>query len=165
MPQKRNPVAAIEADAAARSLLGPVTVLFGAMRAEHERAAGAWQSEWQALSDGLRLAGGAAARARTSLSGLVVDVERMRANLDLTGGRVMAESVQTALARRLGRAVAHERLEEAARAPDFRAALAAHLDAAELDRALDPASYLGSAEEMVDRALAEHEARRRRRDG
>jgi 3-carboxy-cis,cis-muconate cycloisomerase len=48
---------------------------------EHERAAGAWQAEWDALSGALSLSGGAVAAARESLAGLQVDSKRMRANI------------------------------------------------------------------------------------
>jgi 3-carboxy-cis,cis-muconate cycloisomerase len=54
---------------------------------EHERAAGAWQAEWPALSAALAFTGGAAAAARRSLEGLQVDPERMGENVagDETG--------------------------------------------------------------------------------
>jgi 3-carboxy-cis,cis-muconate cycloisomerase len=48
---------------------------------EHERAAGAWQAEWKALSDALAFAGGAASSLRETLERMDVDPERMRANL------------------------------------------------------------------------------------
>jgi 3-carboxy-cis,cis-muconate cycloisomerase len=48
---------------------------------EHERAAGAWQAEWRALTDALALTGGAAAWMHETLNGLEVDAERMRANI------------------------------------------------------------------------------------
>ena len=75
---------------------------------EHERAAGAWQSEWAALSGALACAGGAAANVAEALAGLEVDAERMRQNLDATGGLVLAERVSQLLAPRVGRAEAHE---------------------------------------------------------
>ena len=49
---------------------------------EHERAAGAWHAEWHALTTALAAAGGAAASVRRSLTGLEVDVDRMRANIE-----------------------------------------------------------------------------------
>ncbi|MGH2491694.1 MAG: 3-carboxy-cis,cis-muconate cycloisomerase, partial [Candidatus Limnocylindria bacterium] len=48
---------------------------------EHERSAGAWQSEWPALSEAFRLAAGTVARTRDALTDLAVNEERMRANL------------------------------------------------------------------------------------
>jgi 3-carboxy-cis,cis-muconate cycloisomerase len=86
MPHKRNPVAAVEADACVRGALAQVSILLGSQRAEHERAAGAWQAEWPAVSEAFRLTAGAVARARSSVEGLRIDEERMLANLRLGGG-------------------------------------------------------------------------------
>lgn len=81
MPHKRNPIAAVTARAAARRAPGLAATLFGAADHEHQRAAGAWHAEWQPLSELVRATGGAAARLRTSLEGLVVHPDRMAANL------------------------------------------------------------------------------------
>jgi 3-carboxy-cis,cis-muconate cycloisomerase len=80
MPHKRNPVRAVLARACSRGAQGYLTVLMDGQH-EHERAAGAWQAEWDALSGALSLSGGAVAAARESLAGLQVDSERMRANI------------------------------------------------------------------------------------
>src|SRR5256885_2392667 len=56
LPHKRNPVGSVEIDACFRGVQAQVGVLIAAQRAEHERAAGAWQAEWPALSEALRLA-------------------------------------------------------------------------------------------------------------
>lgn len=80
MPHKRNPVHAVLARACARIVHANVGVLTGGEH-EHERAAGAWHSEWPALSAALAYAGGSAAAARACLEGLDVHPERMRADL------------------------------------------------------------------------------------
>ncbi len=87
MAHKHNPVGAIRARAAARSVRAAAGVLLEAMAGEHERAAGAWHSEWRALTDALAGTGGAAWSLHEALDGLTVDPERMRANLsdDLRG--------------------------------------------------------------------------------
>jgi 3-carboxy-cis,cis-muconate cycloisomerase len=81
MPEKRNPAHAIEARVAYTGAVAQAAVLLGALAGEHERAAGAWQSEWPALSETFRLTAGAVARIREAVDGLIVDPERMRANL------------------------------------------------------------------------------------
>jgi 3-carboxy-cis,cis-muconate cycloisomerase len=81
MPHKHNPVAAISALGCARQAPGHVATLLAAMVQEHERAAGAWHSEWRPLSDLLTTTGSAAAWLRESLEGLEVDPGRMRTNL------------------------------------------------------------------------------------
>src|SRR3954465_4598002 len=61
MPHKSNPRAAPAAEACAQRVPGLVATMLGAMAQEHERAAGAWQAEWETLSELLRLTGSAAA--------------------------------------------------------------------------------------------------------
>jgi 3-carboxy-cis,cis-muconate cycloisomerase len=134
MPQKRNPVGSALAIACARQVEGHMSVLIAALPQEHERAVGGWHSEWPALSGALAYTGGAAEAARRALDGLEVDAERMRANL---GRAVMAEQATFALAEQIGRRDAHE-----------------HIAREGVPDDIDPASYLGSAETFVDRALA-----------
>lgn len=167
MPQKRNPVDAVLAQAAARLAQGQVAVVLGAMAQEHERAAGGWQAEWQALPDLARYAGGAVARVATALSGLAIDAGRMRANLEAGGGLIMAESLTMALAPQLGRPIAQSLVGElcaravAAHTTLQQAALAdtqvsAALSSEALSAALDPGRYLGSSSALIDRALASY---------
>lgn len=167
LPHKRNPVGAALAIGCARRVRGAAGVLLAAMVQEHERAAGAWHSEWEALTEALALTGGAAGAVREALEGLEVHPERMRENLDLTGGLVLAEAVTTAMAKRVGRAEAHGVVQDAcgravAAGRPLRdelvddARVREQLSVEEIDRALDPAGYLGSAEAFVERALARH---------
>jgi 3-carboxy-cis,cis-muconate cycloisomerase len=82
MPHKRNPVAAVSARAAAMQTPGLVaTLLEAAGSHELERAAGAWHAEWPALNGLLRSTAAAVDWLGTSLERLVVDEERMAANL------------------------------------------------------------------------------------
>ncbi len=81
MPHKRNPVRAVRARACARLVHANASVLSPGEH-EHERAAGAWQAEWTALSEALAHAGGAAAAIRDCLEGLEVFPERMRSHLN-----------------------------------------------------------------------------------
>ncbi|MBX7267170.1 3-carboxy-cis,cis-muconate cycloisomerase [Micromonospora sp. Llam7] len=163
MPHKRNPVDSVLVTAAARRGPGLVGTLFAAAGQEHERAAtGGWHAEWEPLLDLVHLAGGAAARTARMLAGLEVDRPRMRANLDASGGLLLAEAVAARLAPALGRSGAHDVVRRAAGRPAFREALLtdpdvrAHLSERDVDAALDPAAWLGSAGELVDRALDLH---------
>ena len=103
MPHKQNSASAVLARACAR-LVHANAGLLTSGEYELDRAAGAWQAEWPALSQGLAFAGGAAAAARRSLEGLKVDPERMGANVagDDTGP---AEAL-------VDRALAHYREQE-----------------------------------------------------
>jgi 3-carboxy-cis,cis-muconate cycloisomerase len=81
MPHKQNPTNAVLALASARHATANAALLFACVEQEHERAAGAWHAEWQALTTALAATGGAAAALRRSLTGLQVDSDRMRANI------------------------------------------------------------------------------------
>jgi 3-carboxy-cis,cis-muconate cycloisomerase len=150
--------------ACARRVPSLAQTLLAAMAQEHERAAGAWHAEWEVLGDALALTGGAAAATHEAMAGLQVYPDRMRANLDATAGLFLAEHVTTIVAERLGRLEAHELVEAAARRTferdtSLREELLAEpvlrevLSREEIDAALDPAQYLGSAGAFVDRAL------------
>ncbi len=167
MPQKHNPVDATGAIASARLAIGEVPVLLSAMAQEHERAIGGWQAEWAAVPNLFRYTASAVERVREAVGGLQVDPARMSANLDLSGGLIMAESLAMALAPHLGRPEAQHLVkalcDRAVRSGVHlrQAALEeAHvqtiLSPEEIDRALDPGTYLGSADAFIDRALASY---------
>ena len=92
--------------------------------------------------------------------------ERIAANLATAGGLPMAEAVMLALTRKgMDRQAAHElvrqvSMEAASGKASFRnlllaeSEIAERLSAAEINDALDPASYTGHAGEIVDRVLA-----------
>jgi 3-carboxy-cis,cis-muconate cycloisomerase len=164
LPHKQNPILSVTAVANARRVLDLSHTLQAAMVGEHERAAGAWHSEWETLSDALALAGGAAVAVREVTEGLEVYPEKMLENLDTTGGLLLAENVVTVAAQHLGRLEAHDLIEEASHralesGKPLREELLSEpglgeiLSEEEIDAALDPAHYLGSAGEFVDRAL------------
>lgn len=169
MPHKTNPVRAALIASAARQVPALAGVLYGGLTAEDERPPGAWHAEWQPLREALRLTGGAADRAAELAGGLRVHTERMRANLDATGGLIVSERLAAALSGPLGRAMAREVLDSAARRvaeegialraalhddPRLAEALArGDLTAGQLTALTDPAAYPGSAGALVDRAL------------
>jgi 3-carboxy-cis,cis-muconate cycloisomerase len=167
LPQKRNPIAAVSAVACAQPAPALVASLLGSMAHEHERAAGSWHAEWRPLTDLLRTVGSAASWVRECLENLQVDASRMRANVDLSGGLILAERVTTILTPMLGRLATHDLVERAAQEANaggrpFAQVLiddpqiAAHLGPQEVAQLLDPAGYLGSTDALIDRALMDH---------
>jgi 3-carboxy-cis,cis-muconate cycloisomerase len=169
LPHKRNPVAAVAALGCAMQAPGLTSTLLASMVQEHERAAGAWHAEWRPLTELLLTVGSAASWLRECLEHLELDEDRIRANLDLSGGAIMTERVAMALTPSVGRLAAHDLIERAAldaatsgrplvdalsELPD----VAAVLDRAALEQLFDPAGYLGSAGAFVDRALRAHES-------
>jgi 3-carboxy-cis,cis-muconate cycloisomerase len=167
MPQKHNPVDAIGALASARLAIGMVPVILSAMAQEHERAAGGWQTEWEANPELFRFTASAVERVRSAVGDLQVDAARMRANLDVTAGLIMAESLTMALALHMGRpdaqrlveklcdsaALSGSSLRQIAQADEQ---VCAVLSSEEIDRALDLSQYLGSTDTFIDCALASY---------
>ncbi|WP_109509256.1 class-II fumarase/aspartase family protein [Nocardioides speluncae] len=167
MPQKQNPVLATLVVAAARQAPAYTMMLGAALLAEDERSPGGWQSEWQPLREGLRLAAGAAATAAELVEGLVVHPDALAANLALSGGTIVSERLNVALAPSLGKAPAKALLarisrDAAAREASFGELLTAAPELAgvlapeQVTALLDPADYLGSADELVDVVLDRH---------
>jgi len=165
MPQKHNPVDATSALASARLAIGVVPVILSAMAQEHERAVGGWQAEWVALPNLFCFTASAVERVGEAVSGLQIDPAQMSANLDLTGGLIMAESLSMALAPHVGRPEA-QRIVKVACEQAVKSSMnlrqvvqgeervRALLSLEEIERALDPAHYLGSTDAFIERALA-----------
>ncbi len=165
MPQKRNPVGASVAIAAALRAPGLVATILAAMPQEQERGLGGWQAEWETLPDLIRIAGGGARAIATTLESLAIDPGRMRANLGLTEGQISTEAVALALGALIGRSKAHAIVARAvdravAEARDLAGVLhddpeiSAHYSPQEVAALLDPERALGLAEGLVDRVLA-----------
>ena len=108
MPQKRNPVSASSVVALARLLFQQHAAVLQAALLQHERALDAWYGELHAVADALRLAGGLVRHAVAMLDSLAVDAQRMAENLHITKGAIASESLQMALAGRLGLQRAHD---------------------------------------------------------
>jgi 3-carboxy-cis,cis-muconate cycloisomerase len=107
---------------------------------------------------------------------MTADTARMRANVDASGGLIVAEAVAGALAPSLGHERAHAAVERAASAAlesrrpfaDVLAQtpeIAAHLDRAALAELLDPTRYTGEAGAVIDRVLARIPAHSIRNEG
>jgi len=135
--------------------------MLDAMIQDFERATGPWHVEWMAVPESFILTAGSLAQAKFMLEGLVVDESRMRQNLDLTQGLIVAEAVMMGLAPHLGRQQAHDAVYEACRDAlahkrslfDVLAAnpaISGALPADRLRALCDAANYLGCAPVMVD---------------
>jgi 3-carboxy-cis,cis-muconate cycloisomerase len=166
MPHKRNPVSCAVALAAATRAPHLVATMLAGMTQEHERALGGWQAQWTTLPELISVVSGSARAMNETLAGLDVNVEAMRANLEITHGLVQAEAVTMALGAQIGRAQAHELIEAASkramaehrslrevlvREPTVRAALSDD----DFDRLFDPTHYLGVARQLVTQAITE----------
>jgi 3-carboxy-cis,cis-muconate cycloisomerase len=141
MPHKRNPVLATMIRSAALRVPAYAQILFQSQTAGLERPAGEWHAEWRPLNDCLRLAGGAAETAAELASGLEVFPDRMRDNLR---DELLSEHVAAELAKDAGVQSAREAVAEALREGR---------PLSDLVPGVDPRDLIGSAPELVDRAL------------
>ncbi len=164
MPQKRNPVAASIALAAAARAPGLVATMLGAMVQEHERGLGGWQAEWDTLPDLVVTAASGVRAVADALDGLIVYTDRMRANTGASGGGLLAESIAMALAESIGKHEAHACVaaacgRAAAEGRPLADVLAGdplvmqHLDHAAITRRLSADNYLGATRGYIDRVL------------
>jgi 3-carboxy-cis,cis-muconate cycloisomerase len=166
MPQKRNPISSEILVANAKAVRQHAGLMLDAMIQDFERATGPWHVEWLAVPEAFMLTAGSLAQAKFMLEGLVVDEARMRKNLDLSQGLIVAEAVMMGLAPHLGRQQAHDMVYEACREAlrDGRSLfdvltgypeVSAALPSERIGSLCDPANYLGSAPAMVD-AIVQH---------
>ena len=165
MPQKRNPISSEIMLALAKAVRQHAGLMADAVIQDFERATGPWHAEWIALPESFVMTAGSLNQAKFMLGGLSVDESRMRSNLGLTSGLIVAEAVMMGLAPHIGREPAHDVVYDACRTVDeyggtLADALAsmpvvsAHLDREALHRLTDPTNYLGMAPQMVDRAIS-----------
>ncbi|WP_338827826.1 3-carboxy-cis,cis-muconate cycloisomerase [Bradyrhizobium sp. 27S5] len=165
MPHKRNPVAAASALGAATMAPNLAATIFAAQVQDHERSAGPWHAEWPTLPSLMLVTSGALAAIVDLAEGLEVDAARMRANLETTGGLIMAEAVAMALAETIGKSDAHHLVEAASKKAvaenkhlrdvlSSDAKVTAHLDAKRIAELFEPMAYQGSSQALIDRLLA-----------
>ena len=165
MPHKRNPVAAASALGAATMAPNLAATIFAAQVGDHERSAGPWHAEWPTLPSLLLVTSGALAAIVDIAEGLEVDTARMRANLDATGGLIMAEAIAFALAEKVGKQDAHHLVEAASKKAvaakttlravlEGDSAVTAHLTKEKIAQLLEPMAYQGVSQALIDRLLA-----------
>jgi 3-carboxy-cis,cis-muconate cycloisomerase len=163
MPQKANPIGSEAVIGMSLLAAHHAGALLAALQGTHERSAGEWQVEWDAVPAVFATAGGAVSGTARIVEGLRIFPERMRANLELEGGTIMAEAAMMAIGEVLGRAEAHAAVYEASAlarseavslAEALRKTLAQDVLAAlpALDGVLAPDGYLGETDAIVTAA-------------
>ncbi|MBA3709445.1 MAG: hypothetical protein H0W83_11585 [Planctomycetes bacterium] len=165
MPHKRNPMMCESVLGLARLARQHAALAIDSSLNENERDWSTVQAEWAFVGESCLLAAVALDQIAPVLSGLTVNVERMRANLGLTGGLMLSEAVMMRLAQTMGRLRAHDVVHELAMTSHedgipFAQLLvqdprvSSILSRSQIDQLLDPASYTGLATDMVDRVLS-----------
>jgi len=160
MPQKRNPKLCQDIIAAAAEIRASVPLALEAMQTEHEADRTTSLIMEAAESRASIGMGDVLSRLVEVLRGLRLDPARMRKNLDLGGGLIMAEAVMLNLGAQIGRQHAHDVVYDAAQAAfvegrpfsDLLAGdprVAAHLEPDAIATLLDPTAYTGLCAEMA----------------
>ena len=163
MPQKRNPKLCQDIIAAAAEVRSQVPLALEAMMTEHEADRTSTLMMSAAEQRACIATGDMLAKLAEVCRGMRLDPARMRANLELGGGLIMAEAVMLDLGLAIGRQHAHDAVYDAAqdafvkgaRFADLLAAdprVTAHIDANAIARLLDPASYTGLCAGMAREA-------------
>ena len=163
MPQKRNPKLCQDVIALCADVRACVPLALEAMQTEHEADRTTSLMMDAAEARAVIAMGDALSRLGVVTRELGLDPARMRRNLELGGGLIMAEAVMLQLGTPLGRQHAHDVVYDAAQAAfvegrGFAAVLAAdprvtaHLEHAAIDRLLDPVAYTGLCADMAREA-------------
>ncbi|MAP38503.1 MAG: adenylosuccinate lyase family protein [Dehalococcoidia bacterium] len=165
MPQKRNPKLAQDIVAVAAQIRALVPLALEAMITEHEANRTTSVMMNRALDQSAVLTGDLLQYVIELFSGIQVFPERMRANLDLSGGLIMSEAIMLELGLKLGRQRAHDAVYDAAQASvvesrPFKDTLAEVSDVAsnmtpqEIEVLLDPTKYTGICSLFAQREAA-----------
>ena len=161
MPQKRNPKLSQDIVAAAAQVRALVPLALEAMQTEHEADRTTSMMLDRAMTEACGLTGDILQRLIVLFSGLQVFPDRMRQNLDVSGGLIMAEALMLELGKRIGRQRAHDAVYDAAQAAvtrsrPFREMLAddvevrAHLTPTQVTELLDPSRYTGLCRQFAE---------------
>lgn len=165
MPQKRNPklcMLILQLTPRARAQVAPA---LESLESDHEEDGSQCHVMEHAMSEAV-IATGDALRAAVALAaGLRIDRERMRRNLDMSGGLIVSERVMMQLGERIGRQLAHDAVYEAAQrahaagstfAEELLAEpkVAAHLTAGQIAELLDASRYTGLSARFAEQAAA-----------
>lgn len=164
MPHKRNPFLCESVVVHARIIRYNAALMLEALVGEHERDSRGWKTEWVSVPESCVMLGAALRRTKLILQGLTVRPQRMRENLDLLHGLLLSEAVMLALGQKVGRQSAHDIVYEDSMAAYEHARplmevllqdqrVTAHLSPAQIDRLLDPESYIGFAPQIAQRAV------------
>jgi 3-carboxy-cis,cis-muconate cycloisomerase len=165
MPQKRNPFLCQDIIAGAAQVRALVPLALEAIQTEHEADRTTSVMMRDALQRACVTTGDILIRLREVMRGITLHPERMRANLDLGRGLIMAEALMLSIASAIGRQEAHDVVYDAAQEAgqghgDFAMLLSAdprvtaHLEPERIQSMLDPTGYTGLSGELARKAAA-----------
>lgn len=167
MPQKRNPILSQDVMSGAARVRTLVPLALEATLTEHEANRMTTTMMRNALEPACIQTGDNLARLIMIARGLEVNPARMRANVDLSGGMILAEAIMLKLGAAMGRQEAHDVVYDVAQAvargeleSGFESGLLTNeavrgtLSEQEVRGMLDPAGYTGLCAEMARQQAA-----------
>ncbi len=165
-PHKRNPEISEHLGTLARVIRHNSSLIVESLVHDHERDGRSWKAEWAVLAETCLAAGKLLSLLRTLTGNLVIHADRMRANLEATGGFVLSEAVMLALAARIGKQSAHTLVYETAMSAHAAGRglkeaildnpqIYAHLSTTEMESLFDYQRHTGQCSAMIDQVLAE----------
>jgi adenylosuccinate lyase len=166
MPHKRNPEISEHLGTLARVVRHNAALIAESLVHDHERDGRSWKAEWAVLAETCLAADKLLALLRTMTGNLVIHADRMRANLEASGGFVLSEAVMLALAARIGKQSAHALVYETAMKAHASGRglkeiilenpqICAHLSTTEIESLFDYRQHTGQCSAMIDQVLAE----------
>lgn len=166
MPHKRNPSLSEETMALAKHLRSSVGMMLEAMETEHERDVSTFRCEFLILPESCMLLSAGLRNVREILEGLKVYPERMLKNVNLTQGLIISEALMFSVGERIGKQRAHEVVYELAMKAvqegrpfcdvfKENPEVGRMYSSGQLDSMMDPSSYTGLAQQIVDSVLTE----------
>ena len=168
MPHKRNPEISEHLGTLSKVVRANASALAESLPHDHERDGRSWKIEWHAAPELTMAAGKALDLLARLLERLEVHPERMRRNVEASGGLVYSETVMLALSAKLGKQTAHRLVHRAAgeaarQGRPLRQAIAedpdisARLSPAEIDRLFDANLQTAQCGALVDQVLGNTE--------
>lgn len=162
MPHKRNPAKTENIYLLSKMVKMLVPLLIESMVMEHEREWFSRGCEMKTIAEAFLLTSAILRDSIFVMNGLVVDVERMSQNLDMTKGLLMSERAMMVLGNKVGRQTAHEIIYEASQEAFLKniplkellvnnQTVRENIGPEELNFVFDPKTYLGLAPAYVDR--------------
>ncbi len=166
MPHKINPIASEWVFSLARIVRGNADVMGELMTPQNERDGCTWRAEWIKLPESFCMTSAMLAHLHRVMTGLEVNVDRMRENLDRLKGVLLSERAMFVLAKAMPLDQAHELVHEVSLEAlrldrplldllmeDSR--VAAVCEREEMEAALRPENYIGLSGAVVDALAAQ----------
>lgn len=166
MPHKRNPEISEHLGTLARLIRHDAALILESQVHDHERDGRSWKVEWVVLAEACMAAGKLLALLQIMTGNLTIHADRMRANLEATGGLVLSEAVMLVLAEHMGKQSAHTLVYETAMkahstGSNFKQAILdnaqirTYLTQEEIEALFDYRQHTGQCAAMVEQVLAE----------